>query len=221
MLGNDVVDLGDPGTREGATHPRFDARVLARSEREALAREPAPRRLRWALWAAKEAAYKAAKKRDPRTVFSPRRFVVALRPARDGGLEGAVRHGRLRLAVRVEVGADAAWVHALAGDPLPEPGALCAGLLELAPDEADAGRAVRDAARRALAPRLGVDPGGLVFVREGRVPRLRLHGAPAAVDVSLSHHGRFAAFAAAPLPAAGAPQVFRPAAAAGDGVAAR
>ena len=28
MVGNDVVDLGDPETRPGATHPRFDARVF-------------------------------------------------------------------------------------------------------------------------------------------------------------------------------------------------
>ena len=65
MIGNDVVDLGDAEVQPGATHPRFDARVFAREEREALRASGAPNRLRWILWAAKEAAYKAARKLDP------------------------------------------------------------------------------------------------------------------------------------------------------------
>ena len=36
MLGNDIIDLGDPETRPGARHPRFDARVFTREERAAL-----------------------------------------------------------------------------------------------------------------------------------------------------------------------------------------
>lgn len=204
MLGNDVVDLRDPGTREGAPHPRFDDRVFAPAEREALAAAPDPRRLRWVLWAAKEAAYKAAAQRDPATVFSPRRFVAALRPAPGGGLHGVVRHEGLRLAVRATV--DAERVHALAGDGDLDAAAAWADVIATAPDDPGAGAAVREAARRALAARLGVRPAELAFAREGRVPRLRLRGAPAPVEVSLSHHGRFAAFAAAPRAACGTPQ---------------
>ena len=32
MIGNDVVDLGDDEAREGAQHPRFDARVFTAGE---------------------------------------------------------------------------------------------------------------------------------------------------------------------------------------------
>jgi hypothetical protein len=77
MLGNDVVDLWDPETRPGAAHPRFDVRVFDPTELAALARSRAPNQLRWVLWAAKEAAYKAAKRMDPTTLLSPRRFVVS------------------------------------------------------------------------------------------------------------------------------------------------
>ena len=56
MLGNDVVDLGDPETLRGAQHPRFDARVFTREERAAIADSPAPERLRWSLWPALAAA---------------------------------------------------------------------------------------------------------------------------------------------------------------------
>src|SRR4029453_11561642 len=72
-----VVDFAASEARAGAAHPRFDARVFACSEREALLRSDAPPGLPWILWAAKEAAYKAVKRADPATVFSPRRFVVA------------------------------------------------------------------------------------------------------------------------------------------------
>jgi len=78
MLGNDVIDLGDPETLPGALHPRFDARVFTPHERAALANAARPERLRWRLWALKEAAYKCLKKLEPQTGFSPQRFAVQL-----------------------------------------------------------------------------------------------------------------------------------------------
>ena len=81
MLGNDVVDLADPEVRGGPAHPRFDARVFSPPERRALESESAPNRLRWTLWAAKEAAYKLAVKRDPNAIFAAA-SLVASRPDR-------------------------------------------------------------------------------------------------------------------------------------------
>ena len=82
MVGNDVIDLGDPETRAGSCHARFDARVFDDDERALLLASADPTRRRWVLWAAKEAAFKVARKLDGATVFSPRRFVV--RPGDDG-----------------------------------------------------------------------------------------------------------------------------------------
>ena len=87
MVGNDVVDLRDPEVQPGACHARFDARVFAAAELEAVRVSPVPQWLRWMLWAAKEAAYKVAKKDDARTVFSPSRFVVSLEDATGGRVE--------------------------------------------------------------------------------------------------------------------------------------
>ena len=74
LVGNDVVDLHDSESRPGALHPRFDVRVFTPDEREALSAAAYP--LRWTLWAAKESAYKVAKKLDPTVRFLPRDFVV-------------------------------------------------------------------------------------------------------------------------------------------------
>lgn len=189
MIGNDVVDLGDPETAPGAQHPRFDERVFAPEERDALARSGAPNRLRWTLWAAKEAAYKVARKLDPRVVFSPKRFVVCLDPT----LRGEVRHGAVRFGLRIDVLPEA--VHAIASSDAEVSSAVRSELLALPAPGADPGRSVRALAARSLTAALGARPGDVVVVKEGRVPRLEVGGRRATSDLSLSHHGNVVAWA--------------------------
>lgn len=81
MLGNDVVDLADVDARPETFRRRFDARVFTDDERRAIADDPSPRPLRWAHWAAKEAAYKCLRQADPRFVFSPIRLEARFAPA--------------------------------------------------------------------------------------------------------------------------------------------
>jgi len=192
MIGNDVVDLLDPETRDGASHPRFDRRVFAPEERAALARSGAPNRLRWILWAAKEAAYKALRKSEPGTVWSPARFVVEL----DEKLEGEVQHESQTLRVRVDEAAD--FVHAIAAQDPGELELVRAEAFRLAGSERDGegpSRAVRHRAITCVAHWLRLPRRDLDFVRHGRIPQLEVRGEPADVDVSLSHHGRLGAYA--------------------------
>ena len=179
MLGNDVVDLADAVGR----HPRFDARVFATTEQALIAADP---RLRGVLWAAKESAYKAARKEDSRTTFSPSRFVVYLDDAR----RATVTAGDRRFTVELAHGDG--WVHAVArgaGDP---PASVCAAVEALAPG-ADESHAVRRLALATIERVTGI--AGLEVVRDGRVPSLSASGRPVAADLSLSHHGRVVAFA--------------------------
>jgi phosphopantetheinyl transferase (holo-ACP synthase) len=182
VIGNDVVDLRDPESAPAALHPRFDARAFCDEERACLAAAADPGRLRWALWAAKEAAYKAARRLDPSLRFHPRRFVV----------EGdAVRHGQRRFRVRVREAGGA--LHAVAAAEGCDPERALAA--SAAVGEARAPGAARALALAAAAPLFAAAPGELAVVREGRLPRLLLRGSPAPAVLSLSHHGRFAAFA--------------------------
>lgn len=181
MIGNDVVDLADPEAHPEALHPRFDARVFAPEERARLARSADPARLRWALWAAKEAAYKAARQLDPAARFHPRAFVAEA---------GAVRFGARRFLVAVrETGAA---LHAVALPAQGAPGALRAGVVRC---HGEAGSAARSLALRTAARMLGAPAAELEILREGRIPLLVRRGRPAGLSLSLSHHGRFAAFA--------------------------
>jgi phosphopantetheinyl transferase (holo-ACP synthase) len=187
MVGNDVVDLGDREVQGGPSHPRFDARVFSASERALLRRSARPELLRWTLWAAKEAAFKLARKRDPRVVFSPRRFVVAL----EGPDRAVVCHTGLRLAVRIAAAGHALHALALEADP---PGERLVWAVEPR-RRADPSRAARRLAARVLAEELGLPAAAFRFGRRGRAPTLAVEGGATRFDLSLSHHGRYVAFA--------------------------
>ena len=192
MVGNDVVDLADAEVQNSPVHPRFDLRVFSALERQALQGRVAlqgrasPDRLRWILWAAKEAAYKLRKQSDPSTLFSPSRFEVSL----DDTLRGAVEHEGERLRVEVTVVGD--LVHAVA--TLSESASEIVTGVE-ASERPNASRAVRTLIVRNLAQRLGLPESALRVLRSGRIPRLEVVGRNCSLDLSLSHHGRYVAFA--------------------------
>jgi phosphopantetheinyl transferase (holo-ACP synthase) len=188
VIGNDVVDLGDPETHPGAQHARFDERVFSDAEREALAASPDRVRLRWMLWAAKESAFKLAKKRDPRVHFAPRRFEVTIASENIHW----VRHEGLSLALRVEI--RSGYVHVIARDEAAA-GSVCVSGVEPVRPGDDARATVRSLACTRLSAALGVAASQLSIPRSATPPALRLRGVPLPLDVSLSHHGRFVAFA--------------------------
>jgi len=194
-VGNDVVDLADPETLREEQHPRFDERVFRSEEKAAIEASDSPHALRWALWAAKEGAYKARKKLEPSVFFSPKEFVVELSvtPAELGEVgKGSVLHRGS--ALDLEVTWNDEYVHAVASSDR-ERGARRLSEVALAAREPSA--AVRDLAVAAIGSTLGIDPADIEIV--GRPPVARHGGHDLPVDLSLSHHGRFVAFAASLL----------------------
>jgi hypothetical protein len=189
-VGNDVVDLGDPETRLCGLHPRWVERVFGAAERTALDASPSRHLLHWALWAAKESAYKARKRLEPGTVFSPKEFEVELRPlpATDGVAVGRVVHRGDVFALEVHVDGEA--VHAVTTS---EKGAVGRVRSRVERARCDPGLAARRLAATAISSALGLDPDGLRIVDR---PPVAMHGGRRLdVGLSLSHHGRFVAFA--------------------------
>lgn len=74
-VGNDVVDLREERQSRHSFNPRFPERILAPSEWQTFHTLPSHDPFLWIAWAAKEAAYKIMKQRDPMTVFSPSAFI--------------------------------------------------------------------------------------------------------------------------------------------------
>ena len=148
MVGNDVVDLGDPETAAHAVHLRFDERVFSDCEREQMLCADDSVRMRWILWAAKESAYKAARRVDPKVIFSPSCFEVRL----DGHLRGSVEVSHHSFEVRVEIRGDC--IHAVASKNPWDSIGLAHGIGRSG--DADPSARVRSLAIGDLAHRLGV-----------------------------------------------------------------
>ena len=193
LIGNDVVDLHDPESRPGAIHNRFDARVFTFDEREALSDSASAHELRWTLWAAKESAYKVAKKLDPAVRFLPRDFVV--RWITEGRAVVIHETGpfdvRLRRtdewvgAVATLTAANAPWTHR----------PITAGIERLEVPGADPSRTVRELACAALALGMNLPPGQVQIAADQGIPVAFWRSRRLPVDLSLSHHGRFVAWA--------------------------
>ena len=195
-VGNDVVDLRHPLCQPAAIHPRFDIRAFTTREIALLAASAQAHRTRWSLWAAKESAFKACRKLDPRVRFLPRNFAVHLSGAR---AEVVHRSGRFR----VWLDHTDQWVHALASLAGEKPGFRIAG--NPSASSAAAGAAgtaeegfserVRELARCVLADLLNIAPIEIRIVSQDRIPRAHWRGEPLPFDLSLSHDGRFASCA--------------------------
>jgi hypothetical protein len=89
LIGNDLVDLRAREAAGKSGDARFVARVFSAREAELIARSAKPDYALWMLWAAKEAAYKVAKKLRPDAIFAHSRYEVmpdgAARPLGDDG----------------------------------------------------------------------------------------------------------------------------------------
>lgn len=217
-VGNDVIDLHDPDTEPGATHPRFLARVCRAEEIARITAAPDPTRLLWIYWAAKESAFKALRKLDPSLPFLPRHFAVTFRPADESGVQsGVVETAGLAAIVWVTQHPDYLHAVAHAGPAAAETqsaafattlsGVHCVTRAhhDTSPSApTDLSAAARRFLVSRLAPHLGCRPADIAVVRgagRGTPPLVTVRGAPSGLDVSLSHHGRLVAFAVA-VPAA-------------------
>lgn len=201
-VGNDVVDLKDPENIGKSRDDRFLGRVFTAGERELIASVPSPDTLLWSLWAAKEAAYKAVSSADPAVCSIPHRYRVVLEPEdatrKIVRLAGKVITPRGELVLEVAVSAD--WVHALAAGAEEALKRLCRRVkrLEGRKGAVNPSAFVRGALLREIARRLDCPVGDLSVVKNPDglgAPRVLFRGDLLAAEVSLSHDGRFAAFA--------------------------
>lgn len=100
MIGNDLVDLRARESAGKSRDARFVARVFTAREAELIAGSSHPDAALWALWAAKEAAYKVAKKLSPDVIFAHSRYEVI---PDVGALAGGTGAGSVLLTGRVRL----------------------------------------------------------------------------------------------------------------------
>lgn len=193
LVGNDVVDLADPESSLDALHDRFVERVFTNDERDEIFRDPSPRSSLWRYWAAKESAYKVIRKADPDVIFAHGRFRVDFfNCVGNTRWVGTVEHEGFRVDVDVARAGDIVHAVAMLGQ-WPAKRRIISDVAHLGTRD-DASAAARTALISSVASRLECGSHELE-VDGGRPPRLSRLGESVGIDVSLSHHGRFAAFA--------------------------
>lgn len=161
----------------------------------------------WTLWAAKETAYKIARKINPLSVSTPRLYPVVLSP----GDHGPIRSGMVftpqgPVVIRVSVAGE--YLHCI-GTTTPDIlDHVLWDIKRLPPAEEggdhDPSMAVRRLAGRRLAELLHVSAADIAIRRcqdiHGWGPPLPyLNGKPAPFDLSFSHDGAFVAYAMIPF----------------------
>ncbi len=210
LVGNDVVDLHDRWSQPGRIHRRFDSRAFTAGEAAGILASRAAHRLRWSMWAAKESAFKVAKKLDDGTRFFPREFAV--RMISDARAEVSHRVGRFSVWLDQAEG----WLHAVAAPLADRPTDGSFGPRSGAGDSPPRGtqarlarvRAersagpddgpsfeVRELTRAGVGSLLGICPTEIEVASEGGIPVLHWQQRRLPLDLSLSHHGRFIACA--------------------------
>ncbi|MCE5264737.1 MAG: 4'-phosphopantetheinyl transferase superfamily protein [Deltaproteobacteria bacterium] len=202
-MGNDVVDLAAPGNPGKSGDGRFCGRVFTAEERVLIAGAPRPDTVLWALWAAKEAAYKAVSRGDPRVCSVPQKYRVVLEGERAAGetacLAGSVITPRGKLALRILLTQE--WVHALAAESEEALDRLYRWV-EAPEEDTEPSAFVREGLLREIARLLDCGADELSVINDPgcpAAPGVLFRGRPLTTAVSLSHDGRFAAFAFDPL----------------------
>lgn len=218
VVGNDVVDLDQPRCTGKAEDTRFVERVFTAFERRCIMEAPDPDRALWRRWAAKESAYKVVTKLlGSPPVFAHAAFAVDIDP---DGSSGTVVYRELTVPITLHEGSGHLHTIAVHSGGRSKDYRVVAGMEEADADgspplDALRGRftpaerafihgapsaLARLAARRDLAAALAVSQDDILILAEdgppGRVPPVvRVDGDLGRVDLSLSHDGRYVAWA--------------------------
>jgi phosphopantetheine--protein transferase-like protein len=199
-VGNDIVDLADPENIGKSADERFCRRVFNAEELSMIAGSDRPDSFLWMIWAAKEAAYKAISRMYPVVCSIPRRYPVVLETAAHAGsvtpLKGKVRTplGDVSVHVFIEVQA----LHAIAFLNVEDLTGIVFRVERVDVKGGDPSGFVRKILLEEIASRLGCPVGSLSVFKEKKrpwAPFISFREGRLPIEISLSHDGRFVAFA--------------------------
>jgi phosphopantetheinyl transferase (holo-ACP synthase) len=197
LVGNDIVDLDfcEPGQYD---HVRHIDRVCTLEEANAIRRSVHPVRALALVWASKEAAYKRFSKQFTQCHFVPREFAIQMENQDPARIDRKLSILYKDLQTEVSIVWENRWVHAVAS---PAATKILFAVREIdrcflgsrrASNESEAVRFLAND----LLEQISARDVSLQF--EGRVPKLKnKDGDLSGMDVSLAHHGAFAAAAIA------------------------
>jgi phosphopantetheinyl transferase (holo-ACP synthase) len=200
------VDLREPENRGKSRDVRFISRVFTADEKALISRSSEPDTMLWTLWAGKETAYKVMGKSRPGLSSAPRSYHVVLEN-QEAGKTGSAVVETPGGDVHLRFCPGAGYVHVLGTEHPDDLQKIewgvetidCEGEMKACPG--DSSRLVREALIRRLSGYPGFQAAQMDIRRSGgnsgnpEPPVLFVNRKQSAVDVSLSHDGRFVAYA--------------------------
>lgn len=202
MIGNDVIDLTDPGAAGKSRDRRFMERVFTPRERRAILDHEERDLCLWSLWAGKEASYKALRKLHHSLTAVPKRYEIALLPTAGVWPTGGIAHTP-RGPILLSFSGGNGYVHCIAGTEDASMDGVIWDVLETDREEASPkaqSMRVRSMVIHAAARCLNESPEAMEIIRtrERRglgPPMLYVKNRKSDIDLSMSHDGRFVAWA--------------------------
>jgi len=199
-VGNDVVDLQDAANAGKSGDSRFLKKILTDAEIEMVKSAANPDALLWSFWACKETAYKVMKKKSPDSPFIPGRWQVVIHKKRTDCWEGEVIvGGKDGIPVRLFPGLN--YVCCVGAENKAVLNKLIQNVYALPDGEnISPSRFARRCIRRTLAQSYGWNFDAIQIRRkkwkqELQPPAVFLGGQKTNIDLSISHDGRFVAYA--------------------------
>jgi phosphopantetheinyl transferase (holo-ACP synthase) len=206
-VGNDIVDLTSPYVKGKSSETKFVQRVLTSYERQALLKYDNPDNLLQVFWAAKETAYKVSFKLCPQVTSAPRRYDVCLdTPKRGRDVWGRVKTPLGFVHITARLNPD--FIHCFGTENLLARKTIICGVEPIdglsQPDfcrcSETLSRMVRASAIKEIASNLSLSENDIsitkVDQKKGRFfPEVYIKGEKAGITISLSHDGRFIAYA--------------------------
>lgn len=208
-VGNDIVDLTDPGIMGKSRVVRFISRILTQMEKERLQTSASPDTMLWALWAGKETAYKVVRKSHAAVSSAPRAYEVSfvgngmMEPEKNFIISGVVETPCDPVTIRTFKTRN--HIHCIGCDG--ESKTLDSVVWEVRRVEEDLrvlprfeSFFVREAAKKRLSLHLNRNSAEIEIRRlKGQYglepPVVYVKGCAVMVDISLSHDGKFVAYA--------------------------
>jgi phosphopantetheinyl transferase (holo-ACP synthase) len=193
------VDLKDAANSGKSRDSRFLKKILTDAEIEYVTHADHPDSALWLLWACKETAYKVIKKILPDIVFAPRQWQVNVHNIKSEYAEGEVGiPGKDGVFIRLFAGAD--YIHCAGSDDKATLDNLIWSVEPLPDEETCPSLFSRRCLAQSLAGRFSLDFHQIKIQRKRRngelqPPYVYVDGRQTDTEISLSHDGRFVAYA--------------------------
>ena len=199
-VGNDVVDLKEPANAGKSKNSRFLKKILTDAEIEFVQNAENPDAALWSHWACKETAYKVIKKSFPDTAFLPRQWQVIFKKSQSKYSDGEVTiPGEERVYIRLF--SNLQYVHCIGADALTALDELI-WIVDVLPEaeKINPSLYLRYCVEQSLAKHFSLNFYQIKIKRtrengELQPPRVYVNGRKTDIDISLSHDGRFVAYA--------------------------